>query len=352
MIKIIEVSHRRLNPLTGEWVLVSPNRTQRPWLGKIEKSFFKNIPEYVSDCYLCPGNTRANGEINPNYSSTFVFKNDFSALMPDQPNNFSEDSALIKAESEKGICRVVCFSPKHNLTLAEMPEEDIKEVIMAWQNEYESLGKEPFINHVQIFENKGELMGCSNQHPHGQIWAQHSLPNEVVKEQNYQLKYFEQNKSTLLQDYLLLEKQKDERIIYENDGFVVIVPFWAIWPFETMIISKRNVHNILLLDEKEVTMFAEAIKNITVRYDNIFEVPFPYSAGIHQSPTDGYEHPEWHLHMHFYPPLLRSASIKKFMVGYEMLAEPQRDITPERSAEILKEQDTIHYSLRAHNAKK
>ena len=346
---MVSESHRRFNPLTAEWVLVSPHRTQRPWQGKVEQSFNHSLTEYATDCYLCPGNTRANGDTNPNYASTFVFDNDFGALKTDEPNSVSETSDLIKVKSERGICRVVCFSPKHNLNLAELEIEDIIKVVRTWQNEYSNLGSKPFINHVQIFENKGEIMGCSNPHPHGQIWAQETIPNEPAKEQVNQLKYYQEKNTTLLDDYIKHEKAKNERTVYENDGFILLVPFWAVWPFETMIISKRKISNILQFDVEEVIHFAEMLKNLTVRYDNIFNIPFPYSAGIHQAPTDGRDHPEWHFHMHFYPPLLRSAEIKKFMVGYEMLAEPQRDITPERSAEILKQQNNIHYKLKAQN---
>lgn len=339
-----EENHRRYNPLTGEWILVSPQRTKRPWQGKVEEFKSHKQPEYVDDCYLCPKNQRANGEVNPDYNSTFVFDNDFSALKNDTSEFSINDSTLIKAKSEKGMCRVVCFSPKHNLTLAELELGEIIKVIKTWQKEYESLGKKPFINYVQIFENKGEIMGCSNPHPHGQIWAQETIPNEPAKEQFYQLEYYEKKNTTLLSDYIILEKEKNERIVFKNDSFILLVPFWAIWPFETMIISKRPINNILQLNEKEVKDFAGILKVTTVKYDNIFKVSFPYSAGIHQAPTDGAEHPEWHFHMHFYPPLLRSATIKKFMVGYEMLGEPQRDITPERSAEILKLASTVHYT--------
>ena len=339
-------SHRRYNPLTDEWILVSPHRTQRPWQGKVEQSSNHYSSSYNSDCYLCPTNKRANGEYNPDYNSTFVFDNDFSSLKKDADDFIINESELVIAKSEKGICRVVCFSPKHNLTLAELEVAEIIEIIKLWQNEYSLLGRNSFINYVQIFENKGEIMGCSNPHPHGQIWAQENIPNGPAKEQMNQLKYFKEKNTTLLSDYIKLEKEKDERVIFENDGFILLVPFWAIWPFEAMIISKRKINNITQFNENEIKQFAEILKLTTVKYDNIFNISFPYSAGIHQSPTDGMEHPEWHFHMHFYPPLLRSASIKKFMVGYEMLGEPQRDITPEKSAEILKQLDTIHYSLK------
>ncbi len=340
---IFEQSHRRFNPLTDEWVLVSPQRTKRPWQGKVEKLSIRKIPAHEEDCYLCPKNKRASGEINPAYTSTFVFENDFSALHKDTVSFDTNDSDLLKAKSEKGICRVVCFSPKHNLTLAELDNEEIIKVIKTWQYEYASLGKKSIINYVQIFENKGEIMGCSNPHPHGQIWAQEAIPNDPAKEQRNQLKYYNDNKKTLLSDYVKLEQQKQERIVFENDGFILLVPFWAVWPFETIIISKRSISNFLDFSEKEVEEFAWVIKVITVKYDNLFNVSFPYSAGIHQAPTDGKDHPEWHFHMHFYPPLLRSATIKKFMVGYEMLAEPQRDITSEKSAEILRQVNIVHY---------
>lgn len=346
---IFEKSHRRLNPLTGEWILVSPQRAQRPWQGKIEVTSSIKIPDYLNDCYLCPGNIRANGNKNPQYTSTYVFDNDFSSLNNEEVNQHYSDSELLQAKSERGICRVVCFSPKHNLTLAELELNDIQKVIKVWQDEYSTLGKKSFINYVQIFENKGEIMGCSNSHPHGQIWAQSSIPSKALSEQINQKKYYETKKTTILSDYIKIEKQKNERIIFENDSFITLVPFWAFWPFETMIISKRSINNILQFTEQEVIKFSETVKDLTVRYDNIFQISFPYSAGIHQAPTDGTEHPEWHFHMHFYPPLLRSATIKKFMVGYELLAETQRDITPEKSAEILKQQSTIHYSVKVDN---
>ncbi len=341
---MIEKSHRRLNILTGEWILVSPHRTQRPWQGNVEQTLLKQVTEYDRDCYLCPNNKRANGDINPTYDSTFIFDNDFSAITNDDKEFLLNESDLLQSKSEKGICRVICFSPKHNLTLAELELNEIINVIKTWQEEYKILGSKPFINYVQIFENKGDIMGCSNPHPHGQIWAQESIPNEILKEQKNQFKYYSENQKTLLSEYLQIEKNEAERIVYENDSFVLLVPFWAVWPFETMIIPKRAIDNILRLTKVEIKDFADIIKTATVKYDNIFETSFPYSAGIHQSPTNGIEHEEWHLHMHFYPPLLRSAAIKKFMVGYELLAEPQRDITPENAAKVLRDLSNIRFN--------
>jgi UDPglucose--hexose-1-phosphate uridylyltransferase len=223
------------------------------------------------------------------------------------------------------------------------------QVIKTWQQEYSTLGSKEFINYVQIFENKGDIMGCSNPHPHGQIWAQETIPNEPAKEQFQQKKYLKEKGNSLLSDYIKLEKKMNERVVFENEGFILLVPFWAVWPFETMIISKRTISSILLFNEKEIEQYAEMLKIISVKYDNTFYTSFPYSAGIHQAPTDGLKHDEWHFHMHFYPPLLRSATIKKFMVGYEMLAEPQRDITPEISAQILRQADLDHYTLKTSN---
>ncbi|MBU0474336.1 MAG: UDP-glucose--hexose-1-phosphate uridylyltransferase [Bacteroidetes bacterium] len=329
-------THRRYNPLTDEWILVSPNRTQRPWQGQNEKSTKEDKLSYDPDCYLCPNNIRANGVQNPDYKSTHVFVNDFSSLVMGVKKESININNLIIAESEEGICKVVCFSPKHNLTLTDLSNNEIKNVITTWQNEFDQLGSLKEINHVQIFENKGSVMGASNPHPHGQIWAQHSIPMEPLKEQNNQKKYFDAHKTTLLNDYLKLELDRNERIVYENENFAVIVPYWAVWPFETMIISKKAFKNILEFNDSVSLDFADAIKTISTKYDNVFNISFPYSAGIHQAPTDGNLHPEWHFHMHFYPPLLRSATIKKFMVGYEMLANPQRDITAELSTEILR----------------
>ncbi len=328
--------HRRQNILTGDWILVSPHRTERPWQGEISSQPGEKRRRYEPECYLCPGNVRANGERNPPYEGTFVFTNDFSALLEDIPLHREEHSRLLPARSEPGTCRVVNFSPRHDLTLAQMSETEILGVIDAWQSEFRSLGSRPHINYVQIFENKGSLMGNSNPHPHCQIWAQQSVPLEPSKEGRQMKKYFRGKKRSLLGDYLKLEIKRKERMVYENSSHAVIVPFWAVWPYETMIVPKRKMPTLLQLRDSEKRDFANALSVVTSKYDNLFKISFPYSSGVHQAPTDGASHPEWHLHMHFYPPLLRSASIKKFMVGYEMLAEPQRDITAERSAEILR----------------
>ena len=336
--------HRRKNVLTGEWILVSPHRTNRPWQGEVTKPLTKKRNQYEPGCYLCPGNKRANGEVNPGYKETYVFTNDFSALLENIPEGKLNQKDLLVAKSEKGICRVVNFSPRHDLTLAEMEVNDIVRVVEVWRSEFESLGSNPGIKHVQIFENKGAMMGNSNPHPHCQIWAQESIPIESQNELKQFKKYFKKNRRSILQDYLKLEKKLNERIVYSNNSFTALVPFWAVWPFEILIISKRKIANILQFTAKEKNDFAEILKVVTVKYDNLFQTSFPYSSGLHMAPTDGKNYDEWHFHMHFYPPLLRSASIKKFMVGYEMLAEPQRDITPEYSAKVLKDLPSVHYT--------
>ena len=342
-LELTSIPHRRKNILTGEWILVSPHRTKRPWQGELSEVKNEKRNQYEPDCYLCPGNKRANGETNPDYKTTFVFTNDFSSLLEDIPKTKKNKNDLLIAKSEKGICRVVNFSPRHDLTLAEMKEEDIENVIITWQDEFRSLSAKSYINHIQIFENKGSIMGNSNPHPHCQIWAQESIPMEPKKELKQFKRYYNKNKRTILSDYIKLEKKLDERIVYENDSFIVVVPFWAVWPYETMIISKRKIANIIQFKQKEIKDFANALSVITIKYDNLFKTSFPYSSGLHQAPVDGKKYPEWHFHMHFYPPLLRSAIIKKFMVGYEMMAEPQRDITPELSAKILRELPVVHY---------
>jgi UDPglucose--hexose-1-phosphate uridylyltransferase len=328
-------SHKRYNPLIGEWVLVSPHRSKRPWQGQEEETTVEKRPKYDKTCYLCAGNIRANGDVNPNYEDVFVFVNDFSALQDDS-ETFSFQYGLLKAESEQGVCKVICFSSDHSKSLAQMTVKSIQKVIHAWQGEFISLSKLPNINYVQIFENKGTIMGCSNPHPHGQIWSNSTLPNEVFKKDKQQLKYFKENNITLLEDYLKQELKLNERIIFENRAFVVLTPFWAVWPFEAMIIPKSRQKNITELTSEDTLLFAEAISVLTKIYDKLFNCSFPYSSGIHQAPSNGENNEHWHWHMSFYPPLLRSATIKKFMVGYELFATPQRDITPETAAEMLK----------------
>jgi len=324
--------HRRLNPLTKEWVLVSPHRNERPWQGQVESVPIEKQPAYDPNCYLCPGNSRAGGARNPQYEGTFAFNNDFAALKPETARFSIDESDLLVAQSESGCCRVVCFSPRHDLTIAQMRVPDIRRVVDAWIQEFQQLGDEPDISAVQIFENRGAIMGCSNPHPHGQIWANETVPNELAKEVESFRAYHQKHSATLLSDYLAREAMDRQRVVCENEHFVVVVPFWAVWPFETLLISRRPVSSLLDLQDQERTSLADILRQITIRYDNLFNTSFPYSMGFHQRPTDGKQYPEFHLHAHFYPPLLRSATIKKFMVGYEMLAMPQRDVTPELAA--------------------
>lgn len=336
--------HRRYNPLLDEWVLVSPHRTKRPWQGQKEEQKNDELPEYDNDCYLCPGNERSNGGKNPDYEGCYTFENDFPSLLKNELEvERDKTSNLFQSKPERGINKVVCFSPKHNLTIPEMTLSDIENIVQTWKEQYLELGGHDFIRHVQIFENKGAVMGCSNPHPHGQIWAQSSIPSKVEKTQENLEKYYNKHGRSLLKVYLEEELFHGERIIAENDHFAVLVPFWATWPYETMIISKRHFGSLAAMKSEEQTAFSHILKVITVKYDNLFKVSFPYSSGIHQAPTDRLAHPEWHFHMHFYPPLLRSATVKKFMVGYEMLGEAQRDISAEQAAKILRELPDTHY---------
>ena len=336
--KLNEDPHRRLNPLTNEWVLVSPHRATRPWQGEVAKLRTTPEPQYDPSCYLCPGNERAGGIRNPQYTSTFVFENDFAALKPDvtRARLDVDEAGLLVAETEPGICRVICFSPRHDLTLATMSVDEIEPVVHTWIGQFRELGGLDRINHVQIFENRGAMMGASNPHPHCQIWATASIPGEPSKEFAAQSSYFEKKRHCMLCDYVQLESRQGLRVVAENDSFVALVPFWAIWPFEILICSRRHMKDMTELSAPEARSLGEILQRITSTYDRLFEVPFPYSMGFHQAPTDGDSHPEWHVHAHFYPPLLRSASIRKFMVGFEMLGTPQRDITPEVAADRIR----------------
>jgi UDPglucose--hexose-1-phosphate uridylyltransferase len=334
--------HRRYNPLTDEWVLVSPQRTQRPWLGQVETPPAEARPAYDPGCYLCPGNERAGGKRNPQYASTFVFDNDFAALLP-HPSVHPERSAerskstLFTMAPERGICRVICFSPRHDWTLPVMPLPDIRRVVQVWAEQTRELGAIDFVKYVQVFENKGAAMGASNPHPHCQVWATAHIPTEPAKELGAQNDYLKAHHACLLCDYLSLEMREAERVVIQNEHFVVVVPFWAVWPFETLLLARRHIASLSDLTDAEHDALADIIKRLTTRYDNLFNVSFPYSMGWHQAPTDNALHPAQHLHAHYYPPLLRSATVRKFMVGYEMLAEPQRDITPESAAQRLRE---------------
>ena len=329
--------HRRFNPLTGEWVLVSPHRTQRPWQGRQEDTSGPGRPPYDENCYLCPGNERSGGQQNPQYTETFVFTNDFSALLPDTPSLVMDEDPLFQAVSERGICKVICFSPRHDLSVPNMSPEAVTRVVELWKDEYKNFIPNPDISYAQIFENKGAIMGCSNPHPHCQIWASSSLPPIVAQEQENQRRYAGEHDSPLLVDYLNRELEQEVRIVYENAHFAALVPFWAVWPFEAMILPRRHVQSIDRFSDEEARGFADAYRRLTQAYDRVFDCEFPYTAGIHQAPATPEDHHHWQLHMHFYPPLLRSATVKKFMVGYEMLAAPQRDITAESAAETLRQ---------------
>jgi UDPglucose--hexose-1-phosphate uridylyltransferase len=340
-----DLPHRRRNALTGEWVLVSPHRMRRPWQGQVEPRTDDLRLAYDPTCYLCPGNLRANGERNPPYHGAFAFDNDFAALTvgAEAPAAPVAAGDLLVAAPESGVCRVICFSPRHDLSLPDMTVPAIRDVVDLWTEEYLRLGSRADIGHVQIFENKGQMMGCSNPHPHGQIWAQRSLPQEPARELAAMREHYATHGRTLLEDYVALELARDERIVCANDGFVALVPFWAVWPFETLVVSRRPVAHLGALTDAERDQLADIVKRLTSRYDNLFETSFPYSAGIHQAPTDGEPHPEWHLHLHFYPPLLRSATVRKFLVGYEMLGEPQRDLTAEMAAGRLRATSEVLY---------
>ncbi|TRX57978.1 UDP-glucose--hexose-1-phosphate uridylyltransferase [Thalassomonas sp. M1454] len=335
-----EHPHRRFNPLIGEWVLVSPHRAKRPWQGQEEATDVEQKPSYDESCYLCKGNTRINGVKNPEYTSTFVFTNDFAALNEDTPE-FSSEDPLFKIASERGESRVICFSPDHGKSLPELSQQAVVDVVSTWQEQCADLGKK--YNWVQVFENKGAVMGCSNPHPHGQIWAQNQLPTLVSKKQHNLSEYFAEHKSNLLLDYVQRELEHKERIVVENSDWLVVVPYWAAWPFETLLLPKFSVQRMTDLNAEQKQSLADILRKITAKYDNLFQCSFPYSMGWHGAPYDGENHPEWLLHASFLPPLLRSASVKKFMVGYEMLAEAQRDLTAEQAATRLAALSETHY---------
>ena len=342
--QLFEHPHRRLNPLTNEWILVSPQRAKRPWQGQVEDLPAEVRPTYDPKCYLCPGNSRVGGNQNPAYEDVFVFDNDFPALLPDTAPHTSQDHMLFAGQSERGICRVICFSPRHDLTLAMMSVPQIRRVVDVWASQTSQLSEHDWLTYVQVFENRGAMMGASNPHPHGQLWATEHLPQEVSKEDVAQHAYFDAHGHTLLSEVLREEHRRDERVVYTNDHFSVLVPFWAIWPFEVLVIAHRPVQWIADLTDDERDGFADALSALTIRYDNLFRTSFPYSMGVHQAPVNLGAQPHWHLHAHFYPPLLRSATVRKFMVGYEMLGTPQRDITAEGAAQRLKELPGIRFS--------
>lgn len=334
-------AHRRYNPLTGDWVLVSPHRTQRPWQGQVDPAASDQRPDYDPQCYLCPTNTRAGAQRNPPYEAVFVFDNDYPALLPDVVQAPKLDHHLLHHEPVQGTCRVICFSSRHDLTLAEMPPASIRSVIDVWVDQVTELGKR--YRWVQVFENKGALMGCSNPHPHGQVWASSFIPTEVKQEDRQQRGYYHDHQTPLLVEYAAVEAQMQERIVAANEHWIAVVPYWATWPFETLLMPRRHVRRLPELTADERDSLAECLKCLLTRYDNLFEIPFPYSMGWHGAPLIDGSAEHWLLHAHFYPPLLRSASVRKFLVGYEMLAEAQRDLTPEQAAERLRAVSDVHY---------
>ncbi|MBT8359703.1 MAG: UDP-glucose--hexose-1-phosphate uridylyltransferase [Deltaproteobacteria bacterium] len=335
--------HRRYNPLTGEWLLLSPQRSQRPWQGKTEDAAADSGQKYDPNCYLCPGNIRMQGKRNEEYEDTFVFNNDFQALIDCELRYEGNEDGLFCEESVEGTCRVICFSKQHDLTLAEMKLYDLLKVVDVWKSQTEELNKK--YCWVQIFENKGEIMGCSNPHPHGQIWASDFIPTEPTKEDRCQKEYQDEYKENLLLRYIANEQGKKERIVAENDQWICLVPYWAIWPFETLLVPKRHTLRFSDIDENQSRDLTFIMKELLVKYDNLFQTSFPYSMGWHGAPANGKNNDHWQLHAHYYPPLLRSSDVKKFMVGYEMLGCPQRDILPEQAAKMISSQSEIHYKM-------
>lgn len=344
----VEYPHRRFNPLRGQWVLVSPHRSNRPWQGHSESTASDIRAQHDASCFLCPGNTRASGAQNPRYAGTYAFTNDFAALLPESPalgDPGQPESSLLRAQGVRGTCRVLCFHPRHDLTLAEMSSEQRRVVIDAWADQCEELGRS--YAWVQLFENKGALMGASSPHPHGQIWATDYLPDEPAVEDTMQRSYLAENSRSLLRDYVALERELGDRVVVAGEHFTAVVPYWATWPFETLVVPHRQVARITELTDAERDGLAALLGKLLARYDNLFQAPFAYSMGWHGAPwSAGNSGEHWQLHGHFYPPLLRSATVRKFMVGFEMLAEAQRDITAERAAERLRAVSDIHYLRR------
>ena len=336
-----EQPHRRFNPLTKEWVLVSPHRNKRPWQGQSEDTAATTKPAHDPKCFLCSGNTRINGEVNPSYTGPYVFPNDFPALLSETTEAVDTQHPLLQAEPVSGTARVICFSERHDLTLPEMEVSDVRRVVDLWVDQTEELGKTH--QWVAVFENKGAVMGCSNPHPHGQIWASNFLPSEVAQEDKSQLEYLKKTGTNLLVSYAALEERKDERIVAINKHWVVVVPYWATWPFETLLLPRRHVTRLNDLTFAKRRSLAEILKTLCTKYDNLFETEFPYTMGWHGAPYNSANNDHWQLHAHFYPPLLRSATVRKFMVGYEMLAEAQRDLTAETAAAQLRVLSETHY---------